>query len=131
MESDNADYAEEENAYEEEDEDVYSEEERAASSKVVSDKVKPESPPADRYEANLSPDAERYDYGGEESSAKPSAQASARPSKLESQPDNTDSKMESSKGASQRPPPAVQSQGANSVDEDVPDYSDEDEYKDD
>lgn len=125
MESDDADYNEEGNAYEEQDEDVYSEEERAASSKVVSEKVKPDSPAvADRYEANLSPEG---DYDGEESSAKPSAQPSARPSKL----DNADSKMESSKGMSQRPPPAVQSQEANSVAEDEPDYSDEDEYKDD
>ena len=113
------------NAYEEEEEDVYSEEERAASSKVVSEKVKPDSPPvADRYEANLSPEG---DYDGEESSAKPSAQASAAPSKLQ----NADSKMESSKAISQRQPPAVQSQDAKSVADDEPDYSDEDEYKDD
>jgi hypothetical protein len=108
--------------YEEEDEDVYSEEERrAASSKEVSEKVKSDEPAvADRYEVNESPEG---DYDGEESSAKPSA----RPSKLEK-----DSKMESSKGMSQkRQPPAVQSQGANSVAEDEPDYSDEDEYKDD
>ena len=110
--------------YEEEDEDVYSEEERrAASSKEVSEKVKSDEPAvADRYEVNESPEG---DYDGEESSAKPSANPSARPSKLEK-----DSKMESSKGQ-KRQPPAVQSQGANSVAEDEPDYSDEDEYKDD
>jgi len=113
-------------AYEEEDEDVYSEEERAASSKLVSEKMVSEKVvsekvvsekvkvPEDRYEANESPD-----YGGEESSAKPS--------KLESLP-NESSKQAS---VSQRQPPAVQSQKESSVGEDVPDYSDEDEYKDD